>query len=206
MNKDKISAFHRENIIKAANELFQEFGVENTTVNMIAKLSDYSTATIYVYFKNKEEIFDCLIYNCMQIVYKDMSDIAAMKSSFTDKYKLICNSVVKIQKEYPIYFEGMIGHINMDFANDETPAVCKDIYDLGNKINEQLFIIAESGTKEKIIDPDIDKMKLIFYMWSCVLGIVRMSAQKKDYFMLNNVTQQELLDFSFSNLLKSIKK
>lgn len=205
MDKEKIVLFHRENIIKAADELFQEFGLENTTMNMIAKLSNYSTATIYVYFKNKEEIFDCLIYNCMQELYESFLATSNSEIKFIEKYNSICESVVGLQSKYPLYFEGMIGNINMDFANNETPEICKQIYDLGNKLNEELLKIVECGITENIIKPDLDKMKLIFYMWSCVIGIVRMSKQKKDYFILNNVTQKELLEFSFSNLLEGIK-
>ena len=205
MDKEKIASFHRDNIINAANELFQEFGLENTTMNMIAKLSNYSTATIYVYFKNKEEIYYCLIYRCMQELYATITNIAEGKGHFEDKYYAICWAIVDLQKKYPIYFEGMVSHINMDFENDETPEVCKQIYDLGNALNVELFKVIEIARDRDHINQDMDSMKLIFLLWGCILGVIRMSDQKKDYFMLNSVTRKELLDFSFSTILKSIK-
>ena len=46
---------HRKNISGAAEQLFMKMGIENTSMNDIAKESGYSKATLYVYFKNKEK-------------------------------------------------------------------------------------------------------------------------------------------------------
>ncbi|MDR0886672.1 MAG: TetR/AcrR family transcriptional regulator [Clostridiales Family XIII bacterium] len=43
--KEKLTKFHRDNILSAANSLFQEKGVERTTVDMICKRAEYSKAT-----------------------------------------------------------------------------------------------------------------------------------------------------------------
>ena len=47
-------------ILKAAKKLFVENGVENTTIRNIADAIDYSIGTVYVYFKDKNEILYAL--------------------------------------------------------------------------------------------------------------------------------------------------
>lgn len=47
---------HREKIASAAQRLFMEKGIEAASMDDIAKAAGYSKATLYVYFKNKEEI------------------------------------------------------------------------------------------------------------------------------------------------------
>jgi AcrR family transcriptional regulator len=205
MDKDKIIGFHRESIIKAADELFIEFGKDGTTINMIAKLANYSTATIYVYFKNKDEIFSCLIYQCMLKVKEIISGVADNEGEFEGKYFRICNALVDMQDQYPLYFEGMIGHINMDFESSNTPEIYRDIFNLGNKINQVLIRIIDQGINANYLDKDIDKKMTIFYLWASLTGIVRMIKQKNDYFMLNNVTRTSLLKFSFQNIFNGIK-
>lgn len=44
-------------ILKAAHELFIEKGIDETSIRNIAERIEYSPATIYLYFKDKDEIF-----------------------------------------------------------------------------------------------------------------------------------------------------
>jgi len=46
----------KELILKAARKLFVEKGIEQTTIRNIATAIEYSVGTVYVYFKNKDEI------------------------------------------------------------------------------------------------------------------------------------------------------
>lgn len=55
--KQSLVAFHKETIIKEANELFLHNGIAKTTMDDIAHASGYSKSTIYVYFKSKDDIF-----------------------------------------------------------------------------------------------------------------------------------------------------
>jgi AcrR family transcriptional regulator len=51
----------KERIIEAARELIGKFGFKKTTMEDIAKASKIAKATIYHYFKSKEEIFKEII-------------------------------------------------------------------------------------------------------------------------------------------------
>ena len=53
--KKEPKSVHRAAISSAAATLFSEKGVEHTSMDEIAKQAGYSKATLYVYFKNKEE-------------------------------------------------------------------------------------------------------------------------------------------------------
>ena len=54
--KKEPQSVHRKNISIVAEKLFMEKGINNTSMNDIARESGYSKATLYVYFKNKEEL------------------------------------------------------------------------------------------------------------------------------------------------------
>lgn len=47
----------RNAILDAANEIFLKEGFKDTKIRDIAKLIQYNPATIYFYYKNKEEVF-----------------------------------------------------------------------------------------------------------------------------------------------------
>ena len=60
--KKEPQSVHRKNISAAAEQLFMAKGIENTSMNDIARATGYSKATLYVYFKNKEEIIRYPLY------------------------------------------------------------------------------------------------------------------------------------------------
>ena len=53
--KEALAQFHRKNILQAAQTLFAQKSFAGTTMDEIATLSQYSKATIYVYFKSKAQ-------------------------------------------------------------------------------------------------------------------------------------------------------
>ncbi len=57
----------KQQILDAARELFVREGYENVSMRKIAERIEYSPATIYTYFKDKDEILDCL---CEETFFK----------------------------------------------------------------------------------------------------------------------------------------
>ena len=50
----------REMLIDVARQLFAREGVDNTTMNDIAKASQKGRRTLYTYFKNKHDIYTAI--------------------------------------------------------------------------------------------------------------------------------------------------
>lgn len=51
----------KADILKAAEKLFQQFGLRKTTMEDIAKALGKGKSTLYYYYNNKEEIFDAVV-------------------------------------------------------------------------------------------------------------------------------------------------
>ncbi|GLQ05490.1 TetR/AcrR family transcriptional regulator [Sneathiella chinensis] len=54
--RDDLHAFKKQAILEAASHLFQQHGMEGTTMRAIAKEAGYSTGAPYAYYRSKEEI------------------------------------------------------------------------------------------------------------------------------------------------------
>ena len=64
MNKRSGSA-SKERILKAATKVFSEHGYEESSMRMIAKASNISIGGLYLYFKNKEDLYVTLMKDRM---------------------------------------------------------------------------------------------------------------------------------------------
>ena len=106
---------HREKIAAAASVLFMEKGIAATSMDDIAKAAGYSKATLYVYFKNKEEITGILVLDSMKKLYGYISSALEQQETTRTKYDLICNGLVRYQEEFPFYFKMVLDKININF-------------------------------------------------------------------------------------------
>ncbi|MGT2929197.1 TetR/AcrR family transcriptional regulator [Streptococcus dentasini] len=201
---------HRKTIAQAAHQLFIKNGVEATSVSKIAQAAGYSKATLYVYFKNKEEIFFTLVYEHIKDLYEEIKTITALpaqsQESGLQQYLQICFAVQHFCREYPLYFEGFIGHINVNIEDIATPRIYKDIYQLGLAINQKIHLMIEQGSKLGYLSNDIDLDKATLFIWSALSGIIRMAEQKAEYYQLLGLNTEDFLKEEFLTLLSCYQK
>jgi AcrR family transcriptional regulator len=66
--------FRRE-ILDAARELFSREGYGNFSMRRLAKRIEHSPTTIYLYFRDKDEILFCLCEELFAELYREMADL-----------------------------------------------------------------------------------------------------------------------------------
>ena len=93
--KKEPQSVHRKNISMLAEQLFMQKGIENTSMNDIAKEAGYSKATLYVYFKDKEELVSVLVLESMQKLHDYISLALESSSNTKECYEKICNALVE---------------------------------------------------------------------------------------------------------------
>ena len=92
LTKDEII---KEEILTAAQKLFQQFGIRKTTMEDIAKNICKGKSTLYYYYCSKEEIFDA-------VVHKEMDEVLgktrqAVENATSAEEKLKVYSVTKMK-------------------------------------------------------------------------------------------------------------
>ncbi len=85
----------RDEILKEAQKLFQQYGVKKTTMEDIAKAMGKGKSTLYYYYCSKEEIFDAVILKEMGEVFNSVKQAVEKATSAEDK--LMAFSLTKIK-------------------------------------------------------------------------------------------------------------
>lgn len=196
---------HRKNISIAAEQLFVQKGIKNTSMSEIAKEAGYSKATLYVYFKNKEELVGFLVLESMKKLHDYISQ-AIMKCDGTkERYLEICSAMLKYQEEYPFYFSMVLETINFDFETTNFLPEEKETFLVGEQINELLVEFLQSGMLAGEIRSDIEILPTIFTFWGMLSGLIQMAANKEAYIgQQMRKSKMEFLDYGFEMLYESI--
>ncbi len=197
--------FNRRNILDAADKLFCKNGVEKTTMEQLSAEAGYSKPTLYGYFKDKDEVYFALVLEFMEKIVVKVDKSIDEKTAFSDTFTKICQDVFRLATRYPLYFEGLIGTINVNIKADDTPQIYKDIYRLGEVLNEKLLNILGQGIDEGIINVTLDKSAILLFVWGSVAGIIRMINHKKDYLKMLQLNEKDFSAFCFERLLCACK-
>ena len=196
---------HREKIAAAASVLFMEKGIAATSMDDIAKAAGYSKATLYVYFKNKEEITGILVLDSMKKLYSYISSALEQQETTRTKYDLICNGLVRYQEEFPFYFKMVLDKININFESQDYLPEEKETYHIGEKINGKLKVFLTSGIEKGDLRDNLEIMPAIFNFWGMLSGIIQLAANKEEYIKnLMGLSKSQFLEYGFNMLYCSI--
>ena len=136
--KKEPGSVHRSSIASAAQELFRQKGIASTSMDEIARKSGYSKATLYVYFKNKEEIVSFLVLESMEKLYEHILQALESEGATKTRYDNICKSLLQYQQEFPFYFQLALSEINIDFSHTDFLPEEQETFRVGEKINEKV--------------------------------------------------------------------
>ncbi len=205
--KEALIQFNQEQILASAKKLFEAQGITITTVEDIAREADCSKSTIYVYFKSKDDILNHIIREQMLLLKNTLRGAISRVEDFEGCYFSICNSLVRLQEEYPVYYDLMLGTIRMEEKDFEEKNILYEIYVIGEEINDILEELMIRGIDRGFIRKDIKIVPTIFCLWASISETIRFAEQKQKYFERRlGMTKAEYMEYGFNLLLNSIRE
>ena len=96
----------KEDIRRAAEELFSKFGTDKVSVNDIARKAGVSQATIYNNFGSKDELVHDYRKSIVTLVASRFREILVWKKSYVEKFQGFLQSWIDIADRYKIEIEG----------------------------------------------------------------------------------------------------
>lgn len=196
---------NRNKITEVAKELFLVRGIENTKMEDIAKVSKMSKSTLYVYFKNKEEVIWSMSLEAMRFLRDELSDkTTSGNMSFREKYFAIGHVFESMKEKYPLSFSLISRPIEVADEALKENVVLMEIYEAGEQINNLIYSCFST------LNSQMDKQQLfrfVFRQWGCIYGLIELTWNKQDYLYKSiGMTRSEYLDMSFEDMYKELSK
>lgn len=179
--KQALTEFHRGSILAAAERLFAEKGIDKTTMDDIARESEYSKATLYVYFQSKEEIINAIFLSGLVLLHRKLQEAIDTAGNWRAAYEGICTAVVRYYGERPEACGVLVnggGAAQEDVHLDQE---VRDILRVRQSIGKLLADFLRRGAQEGLVRLDLPAEELVLLFWSALEGMVRMAGQRGAY-------------------------
>lgn len=166
--KERQKTEMREAILNAALKLFIEEGYESVTMRKIADKIEYSVGTIYLYFREKAEIFFELHNRGFDEFYKKQLSIQHIKDP-VERLKAHGKVYIEFAMEHPEYYDLMF------ISRTPVKEIQKfENWDEGQRTYELLKLNIKQAMESGYFK-DVDLDVAAFSLWSFVHGIAALS-------------------------------
>lgn len=168
--KEKQKQEIRKMILDASMKLFVEQGFENVSIRKIADLIEYSPTTVYLYFKDKDDI----LFNLHELGFQKMAEynegLWDIKNPLLRLYKMGEN-YIKFGLSHPEFYDVM-------FIQRSPMVVVEQSIDCEWKSGDVVLgrlkdTLQEAMDKELITKGDLNAVAMS--IWSLVHGLVSLS-------------------------------
>jgi AcrR family transcriptional regulator len=140
----------KEDIRRAAEELFTKFGADKVSINDIARKAGVSQATIYNNFGSKGELVHDYQRTILNLISRRFREILVWKKSYVEKFQGFLQSWIDIADRYP-----------GAGSDSETQ---KSRQSINQEIENTFIEFIKEGKKSGYLNPDISAEAVITYI------------------------------------------
>ena len=195
----------RQQIIVAAKRVFSEKGFSKSTMEDIAKEAELSPGTLYLYFKNKDELYASLSLRILQYLNIRLEDVKNEKTMDPlQKIDAIKEALFDVYQFDPMILINMFHLQSSETLKNLSSPLLNNITELSrNSLNVLAQIFQEGSVKNGIIADNPTAMADV--VWSLFTGVVlweeskRMIDDEKDFL-------RQTLDIAFEIFARGITK
>ncbi|NOX89638.1 MAG: TetR/AcrR family transcriptional regulator [Calditrichaeota bacterium] len=203
--KEREKERRRQEIISAAEHVFFRNGFEKTTMEMIAEQAELSKATLYLYFKSKEELYFAIHLRGEAILLEMMENAVNRAPSTEEKILSLLKTIADFKKRYPDYFEVIeYFHINRALLKSGFEKI-EESFKRERKNLKRWSDLIEQGKREGLVREDLDPVKSIIVIWLQFTGFLQrfylICDELKSEF---GVEEDELLEEAYKLIMNGI--
>jgi AcrR family transcriptional regulator len=169
--KEREKKMRRKQIMDAAKKVFASKGFGDATVENITEEAELSPATLYLYFKNKDELFASLIFEVENV--RDKKKLSPEK-----KIKALEKALYEVYLTDPLNVVNVLRFQSKERLRNLSPELASRIRDCTQKYMNAIAEIFKDGVKEGSF---LDRHPAAFadIVWGLFAGLVLLEDTKK---------------------------
>ena len=177
--KEREKERRKQQITVAAKKVFSDKGFNRATMDDIANEAELSPGTLYLYFKNKEELYASLSIRILQYLQIRVDQIVNEKNMQPEqKLDALVEAMFDVYEFDPLVLINVFHLQSSETLKNLSPDVLNDITDLSRKAVGGISKIFKEGTKKGVF-VEHHPVALSDTFWAFFSGIILWSTSKK---------------------------
>lgn len=191
-------------IITAARKVFSSKGFNAATMEEIALEAELSPGTLYLYFKNKEELHTSLSIEILKYLADEIQKVVSQDISVEEKIEKFCDVFIDVYDYDPHILINLFHLQSGETLNNLSDAVLKLIKEHSAMAHGAIIDVMKEGIEQGIF-VDEHPVALADILWASYSGIVLWVDSKR---LLNDhkVFVKPTLKTAFKIMIKGLKK
>jgi len=185
--KEREKERRRQQIMVAAKRVFSIKSFSKATMEDIAKEAELSPGTIYLYFKNKDELFASLSLRVLHYMRNRLESVYNEKDIEPEqKVEALMEALYEVYEFDPLVLVNMFHLQSSETLRNLSPSLLSNILELSRSSFSSMAKIFKEGIKKGVFI-DRHPIALADIVWSIFSGVVlwegskRLIDSKKDY-------------------------
>ena len=203
--KEREKERRRQQIMVAAKRVFSDKGFNKATMEDIAQEAELSPGTLYLYFKNKEELYASLSLRILQYLLIRVEHVNDDKEADPqEKLTALMDAMYDVYEFDPLIIINMFHLQSSETLRNLSPQLMEEIKNLSRKSLGSIAKIFEKGVEQGLFY-DCHPVALADTFWAMFSGVVlwltskKLIDEQKDYL-------KQTLELAFEIFGRGIKK
>jgi AcrR family transcriptional regulator len=203
--KEREKERRRQQIMVAAKRVFSDKGFNKATMEDIAQEAELSPGTLYLYFKNKEELYASLSLRILQYLLIRVEHVNDDKEADPqEKLTALMDAMYDVYEFDPLIIINMFHLQSSETLRNLSPQLMEEIKTLSRKSLGSIAKIFEQGVEQGLFF-DRHPVALADTFWAMFSGVVlwltskKLIDEQKDYL-------KQTLELAFEIFGRGIKK
>jgi len=170
--KEREKEHRREEIVRAATQVFFEKGLQTATMDEIAEVAELSKGTLYLYFKSKEDLY-LAVTNVGFDILSDMFEATISASSSTlDALRRLGDTYYDFFKEQRQYFRMFQFFQSPALHKQVSPEMLEACQVHNRRVWGVPLALLEKGMRERILRDDLNPTEMAVILWASANAIM----------------------------------
>ena len=153
----------KERILTTAMRLFARKGFFETTVDEICRSAKIAKGTVYLYFKDKSDIYIAILENQLNSALKDLALVHSKDLTSTEKLQLIANEWLKHSIEFHRLFP-MVSMENINQALKLMKGIKQRVFPIIFRIISEISDIIKEGIENGEFKPVNPRISAVYFL------------------------------------------
>ena len=202
--KEREKERRRQQIIVAAKRIFSAKGFNKATMEDIAREAEISPGTIYLYFKNKDELYASLSIRILQHLNIRLEHVKNQNNTDEQKIALLKDALYDIYDFDPLILINLFHLQSSESLKNLSPGLMSEIKRLSQSSLKIMSDIFSEGIRTGVFINE-NPNALADIVWSLFSGVILWEESKK---IINNKKDflKTTLDIAFDIFRQGVTK